>query len=229
MPNLTEEYKNERKVEYIYMANYIEHQLMQAFRHYDAVENQMRVDIKARGIKNCGLNLNFAYKMGVRDDEDLIDFVLACRRREFLQNDIANLKARVEIRNERFATLGDSTIDPVIDLFIRYFHSWGYSQNVIAAATGVSQSTVGTRAKEEKQEVRKRSQIIEMLESPKDFNFEKWVVDEDNERTGPYLTLEQRKWIQKLRDKGWTQTMICRRTGFSPRAVERWYKASNIE
>nr|WP_308545923.1 hypothetical protein [uncultured Lachnoclostridium sp.] len=229
MQKLTAEYKQQRKIEYICMGNYVEHQLIQAFRHYDTVENQMRKNIKEKGIRNCGLNLNFAYKLGVKEDEDLVDFFLALRRREFLQNDIVNLKERVAIRNQRYAEHGDKTIDPVIDLFIRYFHSWGYSQNAIAEATGVSQTSVCKRAQEEKQEVRKRSQIVELLDSPKDFNFEKWVVDEDNERTGPYLTLEQRKWIQELRDKGRTQAMICRKTGFSPRAVARWYHAPNIE
>ena len=229
MPELTAEYKQQRKTEYIYMENYVEHQLIQAFHHYDAVESRMRKDIKEKGIRNCGANLNFAYKLGVKEDEDLVDFFLALRRREFLQNDIANLKERIAIRNQRYAEHGDKTIDPVIDLFIRYFHSWGYSQNAIAEATGVSQTSVCKRAQEEKQEVRKRSQIIEMLDDPRQFIFEKWVVDEDNERTGPYLNIEQRKWIQELRDKGRTQAMICRKTGFSPRAVKRWFDAPTID
>lgn len=230
MPGLTADYKQQRRVEYIYMENYVEHQLIQAFHHYDAVENRMRKDIREKGIRNCGANLNLAYKLGVKEDEDLVDFFLALRRREFLQADIANLKERVAIRNQRYAEQGDKTIDPVIDLFIRYFHSWGYSQNAIAEATGVSQTSVCKRAQEEKQEVRKRSQIIEMLDDPRQFIFEKWVVDEDNERTGPYLTKEQRKRIQYLRDeKECSMATICRVTGFSPRAVARWYKAKTIE
>lgn len=230
MKKLTAEYKQQRKEEYICMGNYVEHQLIQAFRHYDAVENQMRKNIKEKGIRNCGLNLNFAYKLGVKEDEDLVDFFLALRRREFLQNDIVNLKERVAIRNQRYAEHGDKTIDPVIDLFIRYFHSWGYSQNAIAEVTRVSQQAVCSRAQEEKQTVRKRGQVIETLDDMRMFNFEKWYINEDNERTGPYLTIEQRKRIQYLRDeKECSMATICRVTGFSPRAVARWYHAPNIE
>lgn len=230
MPGLTAEYKKQRTDEYILMENYVEQRLIQAFRHYDVVENRMRKDIKEKGIRNCGLNLNFAYKLGVKKDEDLVDFFLALRRREFLQVDIANLKQRVAIRNERLAALGDKTIDPVIDLFICYFHSWGYSQNAIAEVTGVSQQAVCSRAQEEKQTVRKKGQVIETLDDMRMFNFEKWYINEDNERTGPYLTKEQRKRIQYLRDeKECSMATICRVTGFSPRAVARWYKAPNIE
>ena len=211
---------------YTMMENYVDHNYIIAAKMYDAEEQRIRAMIAEKGVRNCGFTC-LKWAKGLTDDVDLTDFILAVRRREFLQSYLQQFKATVDIRNQRVLT-GDITIDPIIDAFIYFMHYWGYSQPVISELAGVAQQTVSRKVCEISQVVRKRGQAIEFLNNLNDFNPSAWIIDEDNEKTGNYLTVEQRKLIQHYRDLGYPKARTVRKTGFSPRAVARWYAARDI-
>ena len=206
--------------------NHPELNFIVASRMYkNGAEREIRYRLETYGVRACGCNMKLA--KGV-PEEYLIDFFMAVYRRENYAEDYKTLREYIALRNQNLQH-GDKSIHPIIDTHIQLFHEEGYSQNAIAEVTGVSQAAVNSRVKDIPQNCNKHGQVIEMLDDLRMFNLTKWIIDEDNERTGPYLTKEQRKSIQYYRDLGYTKVRIQRKTGFSPRAIDRWYNARAIE
>lgn len=202
----------------VYVMQTVVERLVREARVYDKEEIELRRRIAALPVEQWGVNLDLAERFGLQGRDEYIDFYLALRRREYLQEVFFELRQRVAARRLRIYA-GDTSMDTVIVDFIYFFYGWGYSQAAIAEVLDVSTSTVHYYVKQERKNKRLRSQIIEMLPSMNQFRRDFWVVKENSLTTGVHLTKAQSNEIFLMLAGGYTVQEIVRHTGYSEKAV----------
>lgn len=183
----------------------------------------IKIDCEYLGVNNKLFNYEALEEI---DTIHLINLKKALDRRITNRADYKMLLDYVDCRNQALQ-FGDLSIHPIIETYILLFNSDGYSQNAIAAVTGVSQKSICLRVKGLKQE-QKYGQVVETLKDMRYFNPKRWLIRENPLTTGLYISEEDRLRIQRLKYLGKTQTEIHELTGISRRAVARWYKAPRL-
>lgn len=207
---------------YVYAVNCPGADRMIAGRMFAATqgkEREVREALERYGVKAYGCNLKLA--KGITDEKQLVDFFMAVWRWQNYQNEYRTFLAYAEDRREE-TKKGNRTIHDVIVGHVRMFSADGYSQNAIAEVAAISQSSVNRFIEGEPRNDNRYGQVIETLPSIFDFDPSKWVIKEDPNRTGLYLSEEDDKIISHYYyDCGYSIARIQRKFGYSEKAIKR--------
>lgn len=136
-----------------------------------------------------------------------------------------------EDRNLRYLLTDDKVnqLVPVEDaLLIVIEELWelGYSSAAIAKGLRYSVSPATISQKMEPVAVRKRGQVVELLDDfETEFDLEKWrLANSVTYRQGPKITEEEKEKFRELYGKGYSIMYISKVTGRSENAIRKWVK-----
>ena len=117
-------------------------------------------------------------------------------------------------------------IDDILLAYIEELWNMGYSSAAISKALYCSVSAPRISQIMQPVTVRKRGQVIELLEDFElDFNLDLWRLKTTGVyRQGPRITEQEKEVFKKLRSKGYSVTYIANITGRSENAVRKWVK-----
>lgn len=153
------------------------------------------------------------------------------KAREELKGLCESRIAEKEDRNLRYLLTDDKVnqLVPVEDaLLIVIEELWelGYSSAAIAKGLRYAVSPATISQKMEPVTIRKRGQVIELLEDfETGFDLEKWRLKNSvTYNQGPKITEEEKAKFKELYTKGYSISYISKVTGRSENAVRKWVK-----
>ncbi len=117
-------------------------------------------------------------------------------------------------------------VDDVLLIYIEELWNMGYSSAAISKALKYAVSGATISQKMESVNVRKRGQVIELLEDFElDFNLDLWRLKTTGAyRQGPKITDREKALFRKLKSQGYSTSYIASVTGRSENAVRKWVK-----
>lgn len=153
------------------------------------------------------------------------------KAREELKGLCESRIAEKEDRNLKYLLTDDKVnqlvpIDEVILVYIEELWELGYSSAAIAKGLRYSVSPATISQKMEPVEVRKRGQVVELLDDfETEFNLSKWrLASQYHYAQGPKITPEEKQKFKELYKQGYSISYIAKVTGRSENGVRKWVK-----
>lgn len=153
------------------------------------------------------------------------------KAREELKGLCESRIAEKEDRNLKYLLTDDKVnqlvpIDEVILVYIEELWELGYSSAAIAKGLRYSVSPATISQKMEPVAVRKRGQVVELLDDfETNFDLEKWrLKTSPTFNQGPKITPDEKQKFKDLYGKGYSISYIAKVTGRSENAVRKWVK-----
>lgn len=117
-------------------------------------------------------------------------------------------------------------VDDITLIYIEELWNMGYSSAAISKALKYAVSGATISQKMEPVCVRKRGQVIELLEDFElEFNLDLWRLKTTGAyRQGPKITEKEKEVFKKLKSQGYSTSYIASVTGRSENAVRKWVK-----
>lgn len=117
-------------------------------------------------------------------------------------------------------------VDDITLIYIEELWTMGYSSAAISKALKYAVSGATISQKMEPVKVRKRGQVIELLEDFEvEFNLDLWRLKTTGAyRQGPKITDREKELFRKLKSQGYSTSYIASVTGRSENAVRKWVK-----
>lgn len=117
-------------------------------------------------------------------------------------------------------------IDDVLFAYIEDLWGYGYSSAAISRGLKYSVSAARISQKLEPLGIKKRGQVIELLEDfEAEFDLKKWrIANQGVYATGPRIKEEEKNKFKELYKKGYSITYIAQLTGRSETAIRKWVK-----
>ena len=117
-------------------------------------------------------------------------------------------------------------IDDVLFAYIEDLWGYGYSSAAIAKGLSYAVSSARISQKLEPLGIKKRGQVIELLEDfETEFDLKRWrIANQGQYNTGPRIKQEEKEKFRELYKKGYSITYISQMTGRSETAIRKWVK-----
>lgn len=117
-------------------------------------------------------------------------------------------------------------IDEITLIYIEELWQLGYSSAAIAKGLRYAVSPAVISQKFDPVTIRKRGQVIELLEDfETEFDLEKWRLKANyNYKQGPRITDKEKEYFKALHNKGYSISYIAKVTGRSENAIRKWVK-----